>query len=424
MTESGQAVEAIDAPRGEEQPLQPVELEARKKKIVVVDTGAIIKGFRLEKFSTDLWTINEVLHEVRDRQSREFLASFPYKIQTREPSNDAIKHVIEFAKKTGDFSSLSATDIRVLALTYLFEFELNGNNHLRSEPVATNLLKQKSASTQSVSKPQDAQQENVQTETPQPPATDTETQTKTLQPQPDPSVTTVEQEPSLPLPTERQSSLKTPGTGTALDGDGDWITPDNVQEYTMKQHASFLASPTEAKSPAHFVGCVTTDFAMQNVMLQMGLNVLSVDGLLLKRIRQWMQKCRACFKATSDMTKLFCEKCGNHTLYKVEVIIDSRGDVHFRDKYKDFNLKGSRYSLPLPKGGRQSKDPILTEDQLFASYLKPRKHRGDQDGFSANFSFALAKKAPSVSKDVIVGHPKKNPNIPRHLTGKKKKHPF
>lgn len=32
------------------------------------------------------------------------------------------------------------------------------------------------------------------------------------------------------------------------------------------------------KKAAFPVGCITTDFAMQNVALQMGLNVVSIDG--------------------------------------------------------------------------------------------------------------------------------------------------
>lgn len=40
----------------------------------------------------------------------------------------------EFAKKTGDYASLSATDIKVLALTYQLEVEVNGSEHLKTEP--------------------------------------------------------------------------------------------------------------------------------------------------------------------------------------------------------------------------------------------------------------------------------------------------
>lgn len=42
--------------------------------------------------------------------------------------------VAEFAKKTGDFPSLSATDIKVMALTYQLEKEHVGVEHLKSIP--------------------------------------------------------------------------------------------------------------------------------------------------------------------------------------------------------------------------------------------------------------------------------------------------
>lgn len=42
--------------------------------------------------------------------------------------------VTEFSKKTGDYPSLSATDIKVLALTYQLERENVGSSHLKSEP--------------------------------------------------------------------------------------------------------------------------------------------------------------------------------------------------------------------------------------------------------------------------------------------------
>lgn len=42
--------------------------------------------------------------------------------------------VTEFAKKTGDYASLSATDLQVLALTYQLEAEIVGVAHLNKEP--------------------------------------------------------------------------------------------------------------------------------------------------------------------------------------------------------------------------------------------------------------------------------------------------
>jgi hypothetical protein len=52
-----------------------------------------------------------------------------------------------------------------------------------------------------------------------------------------------------------------------------WITPVNLAKVK-----SALGKASGLEEASVSVGCVTTDFAMQNVLLQMGLNVVSVDG--------------------------------------------------------------------------------------------------------------------------------------------------
>ena len=42
--------------------------------------------------------------------------------------------VIDFSRKTGDYGSLSATDLKVLALTYMLEVEHVGAAHLPTQP--------------------------------------------------------------------------------------------------------------------------------------------------------------------------------------------------------------------------------------------------------------------------------------------------
>jgi rRNA maturation endonuclease Nob1 len=44
------------------------------------------------------------------------------------------------------------------------------------------------------------------------------------------------------------------------------------------------------------VACMTTDFSMQNVLIQLGLKVLSVDGLLVKSVKQFVLRCMACYQ--------------------------------------------------------------------------------------------------------------------------------
>ena len=43
--------------------------------------------------------------------------------------------MIAFAKKTGDYASLSIPDIKVIALTHSLEIQENGEEHIRKEPL-------------------------------------------------------------------------------------------------------------------------------------------------------------------------------------------------------------------------------------------------------------------------------------------------
>lgn len=103
---------------------------------IVLDAGAIIRGYGFSFVNTanNIWTVNEVLAEIRDSKSREFLESLPYQIEVRQPPEAALKAVASFAKKTGDFAALSLTDLKLMALLYALEVEVNGEKNLRKEP--------------------------------------------------------------------------------------------------------------------------------------------------------------------------------------------------------------------------------------------------------------------------------------------------
>jgi RNA-binding protein NOB1 len=65
--------------------------DTRTAKVLVVDTGAILKGARLEVYAEVFYTIPEVVGEVRDRQAREQLQQLPYELQVRQPTEAAMK---------------------------------------------------------------------------------------------------------------------------------------------------------------------------------------------------------------------------------------------------------------------------------------------------------------------------------------------
>ncbi len=83
-------------------------------------------------------TLREVVSEIRDKATKQRLQVLPYDLQFKDPHAEDLKHVSDFAKKTGDYSSLSATDLKVLALTFRLEKEAHNGavDHLRAEPVA------------------------------------------------------------------------------------------------------------------------------------------------------------------------------------------------------------------------------------------------------------------------------------------------
>lgn len=83
------------------------------------------------------------------------------------------------------------------------------------------------------------------------------------------------------------------------DGEGEWITPSNVGIH--KSQALHLL-PQDAKKTGKLanekvqVGCMTADFAMQNVLLHMGLELVGVEGKRITRVKSWVLRCHACFK--------------------------------------------------------------------------------------------------------------------------------
>jgi RNA-binding protein NOB1 len=58
---------------------------------LVVDSGAIIQGAKLETLGKELWTINEVLEEIRDPKARAFIESLPVPIKVRQPTPQDVK---------------------------------------------------------------------------------------------------------------------------------------------------------------------------------------------------------------------------------------------------------------------------------------------------------------------------------------------
>ncbi|XP_047219313.1 RNA-binding protein NOB1 [Girardinichthys multiradiatus] len=430
---------------------------------VVADAGAFLKKAPLQEFGQNIYTLREVLDEIRDRATRRSLAFLPYQLTFKEPHPEHIKTVTDFSKKTGDYPSLSATDIKVLALTYQLELEHVGSQHLKTEPE----LKMKIQSTQRhpeapvniagfhFPSKRSADAPNVghtQTETetsnqsdqfnsfqfwrdPLPSIhgdlmdllgpteslkadvkqTDTQVSSQTAEHfnsfqfwrDPLPSIDDdllalldvggvspqMEERAGLPVDqSDNEDKENEPEEEEEDGGGGGWITPSNIKQ--VKMESADWTEPVDVR-----VGCLTTDFAMQNVLIQMGLHVLSVNGLVIKQARNYILRCHACFKTTSNMNKAFCPHCGNQTLKKLAVTINDDGSIqmHFSKNPKVLNPRGLRHSLPLPQGGKHGNNPHLVEDQRFPQQRLSRKARQKTNVFDPNY---LAGVSPFCENDI------------------------
>ncbi|KAG6452029.1 hypothetical protein O3G_MSEX007437 [Manduca sexta] len=173
---------------------------------------------------------------------------------------------------------------------------------------------------------------------------------------------------------------------------GEWITPRNLSEKKKELEEG------EFEDKSAEVACITSDFAMQNVLKQIGLNVTAIDGRIIRQLRTFIFRCTTCFKTTSVMTKLFCPKCGHATLRKVGVSIDEEGNQHIHiNGRKPLTARGKRFSLPTPKGGQHFQYPILTEDQHIHKRFVTKLARNKTNALDTDY---IAGYSPFAMKDV------------------------
>ncbi|KAM6250989.1 RNA-binding protein NOB1 isoform 1-T1 [Spheniscus humboldti] len=459
---------------------------------VVADTGAFLSAAPLQDIAQNLYTVPEVLAEIRDRPTRRRLAALPCELRLRRPRPDVLRLVTDFSKKTGDYPSLSAADLQVLALTCQLQAETDGPGCLRWEPQDKVRLSSTPRHPEAPlhlagfhlpakHKHRGKGQRQPSPERNAVPSESDEFSSFLYWRAPLPSIEEELQEllkaqavsVSPETTEEHQSSEDGASAEEEEDEEGSddegWITPSNLKQ-VQQDTGHCDTAPVGVQ-----VGCVTTDFAMQhteteerlaespgqdessfvtapftlkavssprcrglrkarwhrfhrplaawagkprlkllavpahgipvslsslqNVLLQMGLHVLAVNGMLIRQARSYILRCHGCFKTTSDMTKVFCPHCGNKTLKKVAVSISDDGSLHmhFSRNPKVLNPRGLRYPLPAPKGGKHANNPHLVEDQPFPQQRLSRKARQKTNVFDPDY---IAGVSPFAENDV------------------------
>lgn len=405
---------------------------------IILDAGPILKNeppiSTLLAKSETIFTIPSVISEIKDVSARSRVETTlkPF-LTIKTPSIQSLKFVTDFARKTGDLAVLSRTDLQVLALAYELECERNGGDwRLRKVPGQKGLngmpprkketavdesqdpITQTHSKSQSpaslIAKPSSEEPSTSLSQDATTVGKDTQARHSKDSNELDSTGQLSEEVQNLDLQTldpgsdtgspqkqfDETNRYETKGispTASQLsdvessDSEG-WITPSNVKKHQAKDLNSSTA-PISSDTIMQ-VATITTDFAMQNVLLQVGLNLLSPSLQRVRNIRTYILRCHACFEKVKDTSKQFCPRCGKPTLTRVSCSTNHKGEfsIHLK-KNMQWNHRGDRFSIPRPvpgaangkvgqgKGGGKGgwgQELILAEDQK--EYLRATNGRG------------------------------------------------
>ncbi|EAW14707.1 rRNA-binding endoribonuclease [Aspergillus clavatus NRRL 1] len=349
---------------------------------IILDAGPILKNTpplsTLLAQCEELLITPSVVREIRDPDARMRVETLylPF-LKQRTPSPKSVSVLSEFARKTGDRAVLSKTDLEVLALAYEVECERNGGDwRLRSVPGQ----KQVNGKPPVKEEKKEEQPEQAEAETGE--TTDTANAVDEAEVDAvaeDLSKTTLETDDKevneeTPLADSAETAEADDKIGDKAEGEAEdsvdadlqdddedgsdsdcgWITPSNLKKRQAQDESISAAAAPEPKIMQ--VATMTTDFACQNVLLQMNLNLLSTTTLQrIRHLKSFIKRCHACFFTTKDMTKQFCPRCGRDTLTRVSCSTDANGQfkMHLK-KNMQWNNRGNRFSVPKPMHGSAS----------------------------------------------------------------------
>lgn len=382
--------------------------------VLVADSGAFLRVCSLHEMAARVVTAPEVIAEIRDRTTRERLQVLPYELEVKTPSEYHQRCVRQFARMTGDYRHLSATDINVLALTRQLTVELNGGSEagINSKPPGGDIKGGSGVPQVVVYHPK--QKRNQEGSSSALPVGFVEAGVQALRldsggdsasdeddDDDDDGDVTAHQRLELEksgsvkdsiggedcqhqqrtdrFAETRDLDVKEAGGGDLdaggiqteesvrvqeeeeqeVDDDAGWITPENLAMSRMK-----MMEQAGQESVPLKVACLTTDFSMQNVLKQMSLEIVSVEGRRIREARRFILRCFGCYQTTPRVDTVFCPSCGHKTLKRVAVTVNDDGTqvIHISSR-RPISTRGTIFSLPKHRGGKFAVNPILRADQ-------------------------------------------------------------
>jgi len=338
-------------------------------KSIIVDTNYFINhASELRQLATSnkLLTTHSVISEILDHKTQEIMPIYFPDLEKLTPEVKYTNTVAKFAKKTGDFVSLSSVDLELIGLVVQQMKQNKKGKYLRKEPL----------------KPQN-------------------------------------------VTGGQKKKEETLGWGDdwASDDESGWVGPSNIHE--MNKQTTDIGNFDKIG-----FALMTEDFAMQNIAMQMGIPLLNIDGKIISKLKSYVLECFSCWEISRKTDLVFCKSCGKNTLLKVTCeFLDNGEFVLYRKKNKQIRVRGSRYAIPEPEGGRKVNELILYDDDFLKPKVqshirhmraKKRKLDGQADqNFEMGLGFDDVAKSSFKYKMVEIGYGRKNPNVNSFWKNKK-----
>ena len=441
---------------------------------LILDAGPILSSAAAPSFylaSADrILTTPAVIAEIRDAAARtRFETVWAPFVQLRSPRPESLQAVAAFAKKTGDYAVLSKTDLALVALGYEVELEVAGGDwRLRKVPGQKELNgplpegwgwegkilegegkaeeKAEGTTSEETTSEETTSEETTlegttsvkpkaEEQTPEQPAEE-ELASKlagvALTPESAPAVTFAEEPTTIPELTALEVADESDSDSDS-DSEG-WITPSNLHK-----HIQTAPTPNTTTAPLGTqkltVALATTDFALQNVLLQLNLHLLSPTSLCrITHTRSTVLRCHACFLVVrnpppTSTQSAFCPRCGGaKTLLRTTCSTDAQGvfRIHLKKNFQ-WNNRGNVYSLPKPQHGTSSmkgvaRAPVLREDQKeYERAIRREGYHKEKDLLDEDYSPSILSGARKWGNDIALGVGRRNPNVVKRSGGGKKK---
>lgn len=364
----------------------------RNVQSLILDAGPIITqpASQLQQFAEKFYTTPGVYNELKDEAVRNQLIVWGDRLQVRHPKKDAIEAVVKFAEMTGDSTVLSQNDLHIIALAYEIDVEQNGGvcrfrkfpgeirpeDEERLEEEKKRREEQWKQRAAEAAEKQEGTTQKDESENTNPRRFDDDGfeivvskkkgKKHHVLPKEEPKeeVKPVVSDDEEKETKETGEDIEQPAVSNEEnldaeydddDDDGDWITPDNLTSVIAKEERTEAVEKEIDTVTKIQCALASGDFAVQNVALQMGMNLMNtMSGLQIKRVRNYMLRCHACFALLpipKDITpKHFCPSCGGATLRRIPVSVNSEtGKItpHLKKNFQ-WRTRGNVYSIASP----------------------------------------------------------------------------